>query len=118
MSMTEAVRQAKRIHILDEVKQEQERQVEKWGIRTQPDYSENDCYFDSVEIRDLAYTLKWRCNTNAKDDTISWTDIFTEEVFEALDEAANGNTQLLREELIQVAAVCASWIEDIDTRNK
>lgn len=44
---------------------------------------------------------------------LAWRDIFLEEVYEAL---AEPDPAALRTELIQVAAVCAAWIADIDSR--
>ncbi|MEU0087218.1 hypothetical protein [Streptomyces sp. NPDC006274] len=47
------------------------------------------------------------------DGYVSWLDIALEEFAEA---AAESDPARLRAELIQVAAICAAWIYDIDTR--
>lgn len=47
------------------------------------------------------------------DGYLSWLDIALEEFAEA---AAESDPAKLRAELIQVAAVCAAWIADIDSR--
>ena len=48
----------------------------------------------------------------------SWAHILHEEFGEAIDEARAGNADALREELIQVAAMCIAWVEAIDGRAK
>jgi hypothetical protein len=50
---------------------------------------------------------------NDNDDTLDWTGILLEEVYEAL---AEKDPAKLRAELLQVAAVCAAWVWDLDNR--
>lgn len=51
-----------------------------------------------------------------KGDGLTWQDILVEEVLEAL-ESTPGSTDMV-EELIQVAAVCWTWIADIRSRTQ
>lgn len=44
------------------------------------------------------------------------TLVLLEEVFEALERAVQGHPRMLREELVQVAAVAVKWVEIIDWR--
>lgn len=53
------------------------------------------------------------CDQAFQDGTLTWRDILCEEFNEAMAENA---PDLLRAELVQVAAVCMSWIEAIDRR--
>lgn len=64
-----------------------------------------------VEIADLAkrYTDQEEAHGGA-----TWRAILREEVAEAF---AESDPELLRTELIQVAAVAVSWVEDIDRRS-
>lgn len=118
MSMKEAIPQAKRIHILEEVKQEQERQVKKWGIQNHPDYTVLGLLPPSLPVmmNATADNAKYICDVKFKNGKVSWNDIFVEEALEASEEAKLGNTAALREELIQVAAVACSWVDAIDRR--
>lgn len=49
----------------------------------------------------------------AASGVLAWRDVLLEEVHEAL---AESDQDRLRAELLQVAAVCAAWISDIDSR--
>lgn len=59
--------------------------------------------------------LRWQCDLNSQRGRLSWADVLHEEVWEALAET---DQTRLRAELIQVAAVAARWVEDIDARAK
>lgn len=61
--------------------------------------------------REMAAAAKARCD--AMEGAGNWRDILDEEVCEAFAET---DPARVREELVQVAAVCAAWIEDIDRR--
>ncbi len=97
--------------ILGEIAQERDRQDAKWGPQSLPD-------FDPVRIKHARLHDEAACKAAtdraAKDGTVAWSDVLTEEVAEAYgaaDEAA------LREELIQVAATAVAWVEHIDRRS-
>lgn len=61
----------------------------------------------------LADWYRDRCDVREKSGKVTFRDILLEEVAEAL---AEGEDQNLREELVQVAAVCVTWIDAIDRR--
>lgn len=60
-----------------------------------------------------AQHLKWGQQDHSDGD---WCLILMEEVGEAAQDALKGHLQLLRQELIQVAAVAVAWIEALDRR--
>lgn len=102
---------------LAEVAEEMERQVAKWGEQNHSDFTP-DGLFDYPEAVVSADNAKLFCDSKAERGTVSWNDIFVEEVLETVEEAEQGNEAKLREELIQVAAVACSWVNAIDRRNK
>lgn len=61
-------------------------------------------------------TFRLNCDNAFARGNGSWAHILTEELGEALDEAREGNVKALREELVQVGAMVAGWIEAIDGR--
>lgn len=90
-----------------EVLAERVRQDAKWGEQNHPDGTGS-----SVQIID-AMRAKARTDAAAKDGTVTWQLILTEEHAEAL---AESEWSLLRGELIQTAAVAVSWVEAGDRR--
>ncbi len=62
-----------------------------------------------------ANTLRQDCDAAAKAKRLTWRHIFMEEVYEAV---AEKDQDKLRTELVQVASVCARWVEEIDTRKE
>ncbi len=101
---------------LAEVAEEMERQVAKWGEQNHSDYTVGGLL--DTEAAVSADNAKLFCDSKAELGTVSWNDIFVEEVLETVEEAEQGNEAKLREELIQVAAVACSWVNAIDRRNK
>lgn len=100
---------------LDEVGAEMSRQVAKWGVQDHLSFTTQGVVEALTPISsELAKTI---CDMKAKYGFVSWTDIFLEEVYEAVDEAKANDLDKLRTELIQCAAVALSWVESID-RNK
>lgn len=103
--------------VLHEVGNERARQDAKWGEQNHPDFTPTPPdvfnYTNGMRADEIA-----KCITDlkAKRGTLSFLDILNEEVVEASVEAAIGNTDALRVELIQVAAVAVSWVEAIDRR--
>lgn len=55
------------------------------------------------------------CEAHRAEGSMTWADVLAEEFWEAMSEK---EPELLRAELIQVAAVAARWVEDIDNRNR
>lgn len=87
---------------------ERERQVEKWGEQHHPDGT------------GAGYNLPRDVNRMECDHAFAagegtWRHILLEEVYEAL---AEEDVEKLRAELVQVGAVAAAWIEDIDSREE
>lgn len=96
------------VKVLLEVQIERYKQNKKWGEQHHPDGT-------SAAFQDLADIAKERTEAAAKAGQVSWKDILEEEMFEAF---AESDSEKLRHELIQVAAVAVAWIEDIDSRKK
>lgn len=63
--------------------------------------------------RDWADHAKAQCQNAADEDRLTWAHILQEEFTEALAET---DPAKLRAELVQVAAVCAAWVSDLDRR--
>ena len=94
-----------RLQILFDIMDERARQIKMWGVQDLPD-------FDNTVIRDWKLDemlLKALNGEEAK----GWNAVLLEEVFEAF---ATEYEEKLKEELIQVAAVCVAWIENIERR--
>ena len=103
--------QAKVKAYADIIAEEMRRQLDKWGIQNPPSYtSHSTAQFLARQSDQLRET----CENKHNIGRLSWTDILLEEVGEAMQEAVNGDIAKLRAELIQVAAVCGSWIASID----
>lgn len=106
--------------LLARVGQEMERQVAKWGYQNHPSYFLPDVFEVSVE-HDIELTTEFTkalCDERLSAADCSWQDIMNEELMEARDEAIAGNTEALKTELIQIAAVALSWIESIERNGK
>lgn len=101
----------KMVGIAAEIVEERQRQVEKWGEQHHPDGT-GDAPISAASLRDESIE---RCNEAARAGKLTWEHILTEEYAEALCET---DPDKLRVELLQVAAVCAAWAEDIDSRKK
>lgn len=92
----------------DEVDAERGRQLAKFGDQRHPDGSST---FTNVGLcQALAERMR---EVNEDPAERSWTTILLEEVYEAGAETAHAR---IRAELVQVAAVCAAWVSDIDRR--
>lgn len=101
--------------VLQDIAEERLRQLEKWGPQAHPDGTGLSINLGGTmvitdRIRDYMRRL---CDFKAEQGQGTWLDILLEEVFEA---AAEMDVQSLRKELVQVAAVATSWVEDIDKR--
>ncbi|MGV2914461.1 hypothetical protein [Streptomyces alfalfae] len=91
----------------EEIDAERQRQLAAFGEQHHPDGT------NLTEDRDRADRARHTCESMARLGQLAWRDILHEEVQEVFAEA---EPSALRAELVQVAAVCAAWIADIDSR--
>jgi hypothetical protein len=96
--------------VLREVLAERCRQDEKWGQQNHPDGTGPDAGHQWAVLAQIA---RDECQEAADRGESTWRGILCEEVCEAFAEA---DPAKLREELLQVAAVAAAWVEAIDRR--
>lgn len=108
--------------VLADVAAERVRQHEKWGPQHHPDVIELSALsLPGMSAMSRAWYEKqanqWRDANDLRakrgSEFAAWDGILLEEVFEALAEA---DPERLRAELIQAAAVCTAWVEDILSR--
>jgi len=103
-----------------EVQDERCKQLEKWGVQDHPSVFSDAGFcnvgFDNMHMCE-AYGLpsedeaKFQCQTAEDKKELTWAHIAVEE----MSEAVNAKTpKLMREELVQLAAVVESWIDSID----
>jgi hypothetical protein len=92
--------------ILAEVGAERRRQLAKWGVQHRADGT-------SIALTHAATVARERCQQAEAAGGADWARVLSEEVSEAFCET---DPARLRAELVQVAAVAAAWIEDIDSR--
>lgn len=98
--------------IYKEIKAERQRQIDKFGDQSHvPNYSTWPAFRDATLPN--AFEARQACDLAFMGSRGSYLHILTEEVCEAAHEAAEGNPEALREELIQVAAVCVAWLEKL-----
>lgn len=93
--------------LADEVWAERERQLNKWGLQERPSGTDLNKWLEFEMIAKATHDMK------VQQGTLTWLDILREEVYEAF---AEEDPDALRVELIQVMAVAASWILDLDRR--
>ncbi len=93
--------------VADEVVAERARQDGRWGEQNHPDGTGSP-----AQIATGASTRQ-DCEAAAARGRLTWCDVLREEVAEAF---AESDPQLLRAELVQVAAVAMAWVEHLDRR--
>ena len=103
------MKSVKTAKILGEILEERVRQRLKWGDQTLPFWRAS---LTDVEI---ANNAKAACDKAAVQGRCTWRLVLEEEFREAL---AESDPELIREELIQLAAVCVQIIESIDGGKK
>ncbi|MGQ5576047.1 hypothetical protein [Streptomyces sp. ECR3.8] len=91
----------------EEIDAERQRQLAKFGHQHHPDGT------GSVPQQEAAALARMECEDAFGSGYGTWCHVLFEETREAL---AESDPAKLRAELIQVAAVCAAWIHDIDSR--
>lgn len=97
--------------VLFEVYEERLRQTEKWGVQEHPMGTGPSVELFGYEIKDL---LGFVTNYNDENDNPFWGTILLEEVLEALAETEDSEN--LRKELLQVAAVAVAAVENLDRK--
>lgn len=93
--------------VLADVYAEQARQAEKFGVQHRDDGT------GGPVMRADAERMRAACDYLAEHGGADWRSVLLEEVYEAM---AEDDPVKLRAELVQVAAVCATWVQDIDSR--
>lgn len=105
---------------------ERVRQNAKWGEQNHPDADPVLLNREGgvtpkrlAEHHEIAtgHRARFLCQTAADRGQANFMAILVEEVGEACDEIAKGDTAALREELVQIAAVAVQWVEAIERRN-
>lgn len=92
----------------EKILNERRAQDAKWGEQNHPDGT-------GSKFETSAFNAREHCNLAFENKKGTWTDILTEEFYEAL---AEDDPVRLETELIQSAAVICAWIEAIHRRNK
>jgi len=93
--------------LMVELDAERQRQLAKFGDQHHPDGTGNKSQQDRA-----GFARRW-CESAFESGYGTWADILAEEVAEV---EAERDPAKLRAELLQVAAVCAAWISDLDSR--
>ncbi len=104
--------------VLVEVSAERAHQDAKWGQQNHPDGTGPDVPLSIRRLLDAAeaaFDARHQVEASAKAGTLTWLEILSEEIFEAL---AESDPAALRAELVQVAATAVCWIEAIDRRTR
>ncbi len=94
--------------VVDDVWNERARQLDKWGVQERP------TGVNAREYKPLEDMARARYEQNLANGSLTWADILKEEFYEAL---AEEDVAKQRVELVQVMAVAASWILDLDRRH-
>lgn len=99
-------------NIAQEIVLERKRQIEKWGVQHRPEGNDE-------KYKIICDMIKANCDSKEKKGPLpgytggaDWKTILHEEFLEATCEPDKAKR---RKELIQVAAVCVAWIEDMDS---
>lgn len=92
--------------VFQDIRMERLAQLARWGDQHHPDGTGSDGKAAADQARQA-------CQERAAAGTVTWRDILAEEVAEAFAETGR---EPLRRELIQVAAVAAAWVRDLDGR--
>lgn len=95
------------VAVLDDVRAERMRQTAEFGVQHLEDGTPDGAATFNVEV------ARRRCQRLESAGGANWAAVLTEEFCEAM---AESDAAKLRAELVQVAAVCVAWIEDIDSR--
>lgn len=91
----------------EEIDAERARQLDKFGDQRHPDGTSGHNFASEADA------ARRSCQKAARDGYLSWFHIAREEFWEAMAET---DPVKLRAELVQLGAVCAAWISDLDRR--
>ena len=95
--------------IADQVWDERTRQLIKRGMQTRPNGV-------SAEVwKPLELEAKAEYEATGEGEELTWVHILKEEVYEAF---AEEDTEKLKVELVQVMAVAASWLQDLELKQR
>ncbi|MFJ1865503.1 NUDIX hydrolase [Streptomyces sp. NPDC088097] len=91
------------------------RQLAKFGDQRHPDGTgpNTEVWIPLLPASRAADAALTRCQRAAERGNLTWQHILDKEVAEV---RAESNPAKLRAELVQVAAVCAAWVSDLDRR--
>lgn len=111
-------RQCQTLDVLDDVRAERARQFAKYGTNSSLDYGTGEPWLmplsvDGVDRIQESLRADYEVYKQLNGGKPTWMHLVREEVAEAFVET---NPQRLRAELLQVAALCVSWVEKIDAR--
>lgn len=99
---------------LDQIRVERAAQIAKWGDQRHPDGTHPDLVWAFTgPAAYVAQCARSECQRLFEEGYGTWRDILREEVAEAFEQ---DDPATLRAELVQIAAVCAAWVSDIDRR--
>ncbi|MFD3802610.1 hypothetical protein ACFWTC_03055 [Streptomyces sp. NPDC058619] len=99
----------------EELDAERARQLQKFGDQRHPDGTgpNTPVWAPLLPADRFAAAARTRCQHAAERGDLTWLHVLNEEVAEAF---AESDPTKLRAELIQIAAVCAAWVSDLDRR--
>lgn len=113
-----------RARIFAAIQAERERQDARWGEQNHPDVWPRTQWHETVTTDVMARhygvpeatEAKARCDRSAWCGTCTWAHILVEEVAEVIEaatiaEGQDGPEEDVDRELVQLAAVCVSWLE-------
>lgn len=83
-------------------------QLKRWGRQSHPNGT-------SEEHREACDLARARCDEADRNGVVTWLHILNEEFLEA---ASEEDEHRLEKELIQVMAVCGSWLRDLREKRR
>lgn len=116
--------QVRTINVLEKVFEERNRQVERYGHNddkadgTGPGVrwlALTDVNLDLRTAKEIEAAFRAAYERSGGDGEVSWMELIREEVAESF---AESDPDRLEEELLQVAALCVSWVETIQKRRE
>lgn len=101
--------------LANEVLRERVRQHNKWGFQNWPVTCDTPGDSSAIAMRTLMeQAAKGDCDNAARRGTCTWDLILAEEIAEVRTAWATGDTEELRKELVQCAAVLFAIIDCLD----